>query len=171
MTKQFSPPDGASDSDSEFSSGSKKEDIYARVNRRPTPHKKRTKPRYSDGSLPPPPLPPYTDDRHALMQQDMLEKGEHAYLTHTHLSLSLSLSLSHTHTHTHTRTHTHTLCGQPTSFVVISFDFDMSPAMTFVSRNWQSSVAFGHSDSVMISLIPLCQLRCSHQFTTIQPLL
>ena len=68
--------EGASDSDSECSSETKKEDIYARVNRRPTPHKKRHKPRYSDGSLPPPPpIPPYTEDRHLLVQQDQLEKG------------------------------------------------------------------------------------------------
>ncbi len=68
------------DSDSEFSSESKKEDIYARVNRRPTPHKKRHKPRYSDGSLPPPPIPPYTEDRHLLVQQDQLEKGRYSPL-------------------------------------------------------------------------------------------
>ena len=73
--------EGASDSDSECSSETKKEDIYARVNRRPTPHKKRHKPRFSDGSLlPPPPIPPYTEDRHLLVQQDQLEKGRFSYL-------------------------------------------------------------------------------------------
>ncbi len=66
------------DSDSEFSSlereNHRRDDIYARVNRRPTPHKKKHKPRHSDSSLPPP-LPPYTDDRHVLLHQDQLAKG------------------------------------------------------------------------------------------------
>ena len=58
------------------------EDIYSRVQRRPTPHKKKHKPRHSDSSLPPPPPPPpphYTDERHLLVHCDQLEKGERLF--------------------------------------------------------------------------------------------
>ena len=52
------------------------ENIYSRVNRRPTPHKKRNKSRHADGVVCVPPLPPYTDDRQVLVQEDHLERCE-----------------------------------------------------------------------------------------------
>ena len=66
------------DSDSEFSSlerDNRPEDIYSRVNRRPTPHKKKHKQRHLDSSLPPP-IPAYTEERHILVQGDQLDRGE-----------------------------------------------------------------------------------------------
>jgi hypothetical protein len=55
----------------------KLETIYSRVNRRPTPHKKRNKSRHGEGVAVPPPIPPYTDDRQVLVQDDHLERCEY----------------------------------------------------------------------------------------------
>ena len=68
----------ASDSDSDECSSvdrdKTQENIYSRVNRRPTPHKKRNKSHHADGIIRAPPLPPYTDDRQVLVQEDHLER-------------------------------------------------------------------------------------------------
>ena len=98
----WNPILGVSDSDSdEFSSlerENKKEDIYARVNRRPTPHKKKSKPRHADMVvLPPPPLPPYTEDRHVLIHQDQLDKGKEKGKWQTYHILRKNLNLSPDH--------------------------------------------------------------------------
>lgn len=71
----WSPGGAGSDSDSEFSSPERKEEMSSRINRRPTPHKKKHKPRYSDSCLPPQPLPPFSEERHLYVHQDQMEKG------------------------------------------------------------------------------------------------
>ena len=80
------------------------EDIYSRVHRRPTPHKKKHKPRHSDTSLPPPPgmIRGHMDgeDRHLLVHSDQLEKGECSILLISTFTQALDLTLRNDATET-----------------------------------------------------------------------
>lgn len=78
-----------SDSDSEECSSLERslprDDIYSRVQRRPTPHKKKSKAQRQLEGVTPPPIPIATDDRLQLLHADQLEKRRFSILLWFHV--------------------------------------------------------------------------------------